>query len=189
MTMIRQPSKNKYLAPIHCAKRDLCMDDDTYRALLERVAKVRSSRDLSPAAATRVLHEFERLGWVNKAHSSRGRPHNFARLPLRIRKIEAQLASMGLDWAYADGIARQMFRIQRVAWIRRPDQLDAIIAALHAEQSKRLYLARIEARCQELGFSPESIPGVGPVAPGWRRQLSTLRAMLAALEIDDKEAP
>lgn len=182
MRMIRQPSKSPYLAPIHCARRDLCMDDDSYRALLERVAKVRSARDLSPAAAARVLEEFERLGWINKRRASRGRPHNFAELPDRIRKIEAQLASMGLDWAYADGMARQMFRIQRVAWVRRPDQLDAIIAALHNEQSKRLYLATIEERCQVLGIAPEAIPGMGPLPAGWRRHLGTLRAMLAAVE-------
>lgn len=182
MPMIRQPDKSRYLAPIHCAKRDLCMDDDAYRALLERVAKVRSARDLSPAAAARVLEEFERLGWINKRRRARGRPHNFAALPDRIHKIEAQLASMGLDWAYADGIARQMFKIQRVAWVRRPDQLDAIIAALHNEQSKRLYLARIEEVCQMRSIDPEAIPGMGPLPAGWRRHLGTLRAMFAALD-------
>lgn len=40
------------LAKIHIAKAQLGMDDDTYRALLARVAGVRSAKDLGPRQMT-----------------------------------------------------------------------------------------------------------------------------------------
>ena len=177
--MIQQPRKSKYLAPIHCARRDLGMDDASYRALLQRVAGVRSARDLSPSAAQRVLDEFRRLGWVGRPASA-GKPNNFAELPRRIRKIEAQLADLGLPWAYADGIVRQMYQVPRIAWARRPDQLDAVIAALHREQVKRLASA-VASRCTARSISPgDLVPGALPA--GWRSSLSTLRMMSRALD-------
>lgn len=177
--MIKHPKKTRYLAPIHCAKRALGMDDESYRALLQRVAGVRSSRDLSPKAAGRVLDEFRRLGWADNRDKSRGRPHNFSELPHRIRKIEAQLADLGLPWSYADGVARQMYQVQRVAWLRRPDQLDAVIAALHREQVKRTASA-IDARLAELGVSPGDLVQ-GALPDGWQRNLRILRLMSQAL--------
>lgn len=178
--MIQQPSKSKYLAPIHCARRDLGMDDASYRALLQRIAGVRSARDLSPSAAQRVLDEFRRLGWVGRRQAAAGKPGNFGSLPRRIRKIEAQLADLGLPWAYADGIVRQMYQVERIAWARRPDQLDAVIAALHREQVKRL-AASVESRCAALSISPGNlVPGALPA--GWRSSLSTLRMMSRALD-------
>lgn len=177
--MIQNPKKAKYMAPIHCAKRDLAMDDESYRALLKRVAGVSSARDLSPRAAERVLDEFRQLGWVDKHNRGRGKPHNFSALPPRVRKVQAQLADMGLSWSYADGIARQMFQIQRVAWLRRPDQLDAVIAALHQEQVRRLS-ARIHARMAELDVCPaDLVPGQLP--DNWARNLRLLRMMSLAL--------
>lgn len=177
--MIQNPKKNQYLAPIHCAKRDLDMDDDSYRALLQRIAGVRSSRDLSPRAARRVLDEFERLGWFDKRGKAPGRPRNFSALPNRVSKISAQLADLGLPWAYADGIARQMYQIQRIAWLRRPDQLDAVIAALHREQTKRLAEA-VDSRLADLGLSPADLMA-GSLPDGWRRNLRILRLMSQAL--------
>lgn len=177
--MIPTPKKTKYLAPIHCAKRDLGMDDDSYRALLQRLAGVRSARDLSPRAAGRVLDEFRRLGWVDK-RQGRGQPHNFSTLPNRVRKIQAQLADMGLSWSYADGIARQMYQIQRVAWLRRPDQLDAVIAALHREQVKRL-AEQVHERMADLGVCPaDLVPGSLP--DNWDRNLRLLRMVSLAMD-------
>lgn len=131
--------KQSLLAKIHIARHQLAMDDEAYRALLTRVAGVSSSRNLSDAKATAVLNEFQRLGWnAKRTPKSKGKPHNFGTsMPEMITKVEALLADMDLPWAYADGIAKQMFGIQRVAWVRDPKQLKAIIAALYNVQKKR----------------------------------------------------
>lgn len=56
---------------VQAAKRQLGLDDDAYRALLERVACVRSSSDLDQAGFTLLVLELERLGFNN---TSRGKP-------------------------------------------------------------------------------------------------------------------
>lgn len=51
------------LAKIHIAKKELALQDGEYRALLQRVARVASAKDLSETAAIAVIAEFKRLGW------------------------------------------------------------------------------------------------------------------------------
>ena len=53
----------------------------------------------------------------------------------QIQKIEAILADCGLPWAYADGIARQMFKIDRLRWCDT-EQLMKVTAALVYQQKK-----------------------------------------------------
>ena len=174
------------LSKIHIARQQLGMDDDIYRGLLARVAGVHSSKDLTSGQASRVLSEFERLGWVPKTtHKSKGKPHNFKSpaMPALITKIEAQLADMGLSWSYADAIAMQMFKVKRMAWLRKPAQLEALIAALHVEQEKRQLLGCVEALCASLGVSnPEMLEGLEELPKGWNRQRPILKALVERLE-------
>ncbi|MBO1856821.1 regulatory protein GemA [Burkholderia cenocepacia] len=51
------------LAKIHIAKQQLGMDDDTYRAMLRSVGGVQSSKELTPAGASRVLKHLEQSGF------------------------------------------------------------------------------------------------------------------------------
>jgi hypothetical protein len=53
----------KTLAKIHIAVKELCLDDDEYRGILERVCGVRSSRDLRPEQLMDLQRAFRRLGW------------------------------------------------------------------------------------------------------------------------------
>lgn len=171
------------LSKIHIAKQQLGMDDDIYRGLLARVAGVRSSKELNSRQASAVLNEFERLGWKPKPGAkTNGKPHNFDQMPARITKIEALLADMRLPWAYADALARQMFKVEFVAWVKVPKQLDALIAALHVEQEKRQLLQEVEGLCKELGVdAPERMAGLEQLPEGWQRQRPILRALVDAL--------
>lgn len=53
------------LAKIHIAKKDLALDDETYRHIIREVGKVESgsSADLTPLGRTRVLQHFRSKGW------------------------------------------------------------------------------------------------------------------------------
>jgi phage gp16-like protein len=169
-------------AKIHIARQQLGMDDDTYRAMLQRVAGVDSSTRLTAVAAAKVLSEFERLGFRAKALKTKGKPHNFDQLPEMITKIEAQLADMGLPWSYADGIAKQMWGVQRMAWTRQPKQLKAIIAALSVEQEKRGLLADLEELMRTVGArDPKWQATLDALPDGWRRHRPTLRKLVNAL--------
>ncbi|QLG90914.1 regulatory protein GemA [Pseudomonas yamanorum] len=124
-------TRNLQLSKIHIAKKDLGLDDETYRALLVRVAGVRSAKDLNPRQTGAVLAEFARLGWESAPAKKQGRkapkaPSDRAKL---VGKIEAFLAEAKRSWAYADGMAMRMFKVERVEWLD-PGQLQKIVAAL-----------------------------------------------------------
>lgn len=51
---------------IHTAKRSLCMDEDTYRAMLRNVAKVSSSAELTSRKFEAVLAHLQEVGFVRK---------------------------------------------------------------------------------------------------------------------------
>lgn len=65
-------ARRNRLAALHCARRDLGLDEDPYRDLLERVGGKRSAADLSDRQLDRVLGEMTRLGW-KPDHKSRMR--------------------------------------------------------------------------------------------------------------------
>lgn len=119
------------LAKIHIAKAQLGLDDDTYRALLARVAGVRSAKELSPRQIGAVLAEFERLGWKPAPPKKAGRkvPKPAPDRKKLLGKIEAFLAEANRPWAYVDGMALRMFQVERVEWCDS-EQLGRLIAAL-----------------------------------------------------------
>ncbi|SNT07279.1 gp16 family protein [Pseudomonas segetis] len=119
------------LAKIHIAKSQLGLDDETYRALLARVAGVRSAKELNPRQIGAVLAEFERLGFKPTAakRSGRAAPKPAVDRKALIGKIEAQLADADRPWAYADAMAKRMFKVERVEWCDS-DQLRRLVAAL-----------------------------------------------------------
>ncbi len=51
---------NKKLAVIHIVKRELSLSDEEYRNILERVAGVRSSRDLTDSQFHKLMRYFVR---------------------------------------------------------------------------------------------------------------------------------
>lgn len=61
--------RSRELAQIHIAKKDLGLDDETYRAMLWTVARVESAADLDFHARKRVLQHMKARGWKNKPAS------------------------------------------------------------------------------------------------------------------------
>ncbi|WP_439861605.1 gp16 family protein [Pseudomonas sp. MBLB4136] len=125
------------LAKIHIAKAQLGLDDDSYRALLARVAGVRSAKDLTKRQVGAVLAEFERLGFQPKPAKKAGRkaPKPTPDRQALLGKIEAFLAEAKRPWTYADAMALRMFKVDRLEWLDS-DQLRRLIAAL-AYDAKR----------------------------------------------------
>lgn len=171
------------LSKIHIARSQLDMDDDCYRALLRRVAGVESSKDLNTRQVARLMAELEWLGFKPKPSTkSKGKPQNAQQLGPRLDKVEAQLADMGLPWAYADALARQMFKVERVAWLKKADQLDAMIAALHVEQEKRGLLGNVEELLKLLGeHDPNWQTDLEGLPKGWERRRPILKSLVETL--------
>jgi len=130
--------RNLQLSRIHIAKKDLGLDDETYRALLKRVAGVTSAKDIGPMQAVAVLAEFERLGWEPKTKpkaKSRKVPNVAPGREKLVGKIHAFLAEASRPWEYADGMAQRMFKVERVDWLDAK-QLGSLVSAL-AYDAKR----------------------------------------------------
>lgn len=183
--MISRPNQAK----IHIARQQLSMDDAAYRALLARVAGVRSSTELGPRQVGAVLREFERLGFQPKPSAkTKGKPHNFAEQGAEITKIEALLADMKLPWSYADAIAKRMFKIERCAWLKTPKQYQGLIAALHVEQKKHELNAELEDLFNSLEYQhPERTAVLEGLPKGWNRSVPTLEAVVGALRAEQAE--
>lgn len=127
--------RNASLAKIHIAKKQLGLDDDTYRAMLQQHGGVTSSKDLTPLGAAKVLQHLERSGFKPKASPDK-RPKPAAGRAALVGKIEAQLASAGRPWAYVHGMAKKMFQVEKVDWLNE-EQLGKLVAALAYDAKRR----------------------------------------------------
>jgi len=121
------------LAKIHMAKKQLNMDDETYRAMLLIHGGVKSSADLTPEGINKVLRHLSQAGATFAKSKKHGRkPHNLPsgsdREP-KLKKIEALLAEAGYPWEYAAALAKRMYKKDKLEFCSH-DELSGIIAAL-----------------------------------------------------------
>jgi phage gp16-like protein len=118
------------LAQIHIAKVQLGLDDDAYRAILTQVTGKTSSKDLTWQGRKALLDHFKKIGFkVKSKPAGRTKPVVVKDRAALISKIEAQLAEAGRPWAYADGMAKRICKVDKIDWCE-PGQLTKIIAAL-----------------------------------------------------------
>lgn len=132
--------RRQQLARIHMARKQLGLDEDTYRALLLRVGGNESSGAMTTAQRNAVIAEFVRLGFKDQDRKARreafpGRPKGVDAKPM-LRKVEALLADSKRPWSYAHATAKQMFKVNRVEWLP-DDQLHKLVAALQADANRR----------------------------------------------------
>jgi len=119
--------RNKELAIIHIARKALGLDDETYRAMLHVCARVSSSGDLDCVGRAVVIAHLKQRGWKPSAP----KVANFkSRL---VWKVDQLLEALGLTRAYAEGIAKQMYKRQKLEWCNAKE-LRGIIAALVNKQ-------------------------------------------------------
>ena len=106
--------RNAALGKIHLAKKQLAMDDDTYRAMLLTIGGVKSSKELTPEGINKVVRHLEHVGAVfTKAKRAGKKPHNLDSESSRaayMSKIEALLAEAGRPWEYAKAMAKHMYK-------------------------------------------------------------------------------
>lgn len=175
------------LAQIHIARQQLGLSDEDYRAILARTAGVRSAKDLNDNGVSRVLNEFKRLGWQPKPSRRAGRKPNTFNKRAALHKIEAQLADMGLSWAYAEAIARRQTGIEKLEWLRSAQHFRGVIAALEVEQEKRDRLAAIDRWLAYTGESRDSLARRYQLPKGWERNRTLLGQLLEALSANSEQ--
>lgn len=134
-----QPRGNG-LAQIHIAKKQLGMNEDTYRAMLWGVARVHSAADLDHAGRAKVLAHLKASGFKSRPPTkpTPGRPRNMdhpTRGPM-LGKVEALLLDAGRPWAYAHEMAKHMFKVDALDFCHE-GQLHDLVAALEVDKRRR----------------------------------------------------
>lgn len=122
--------RTKEIAMIHIASKQLGMDEETYRAMLFTIARVRSSADLDHAGRQAVIAHLKSRGFVAPVLRAVGKDKQAT-----FNKIQALLKAANLSPAYADGIAFKMFGLRKIQWCDA-DQMRKIIAALKYQQQR-----------------------------------------------------
>lgn len=122
------------LAKIHIAKKQLAMDDDSYRAMLRSVGGVDSSKDLTSMGAAKVLRHFERIGFTPQPNKGR-RPIVTTSRARQIGKIEALLAEAHRPWAYLDGMVKRICKVGALEFCDSA-MLAKLIAALQIDAKR-----------------------------------------------------
>lgn len=124
------------LAKVHIAKKELGLEDETYRDILERVTGQRSAARLEDRQLGAVLSELRRLGW--KPRGRKPRPKN----PM-LRKIHA-LWGILADHGHVRSREEQAINsyIKRMTGIERPEWLTTADCSRVIESLKG-WLARV----------------------------------------------
>lgn len=139
MTPRRDPRRAQ-IAKIHLAANQLGLDDSTYRELLLRITNKDSSAAMSIQERDQVIQELKRLGFSDARKQGGatifpGRPENVDSVPM-LKKVEALLAAGGKPWSYATSMAKRMFKVERLEWLKA-DQLHRLIAALQIHANRK----------------------------------------------------
>ncbi len=135
-------ASNANLAKIHIAKKQLGMDDATYRAMLLTHGGVSSSKDLTLIGAAKVLAHLERCGFKPTSSKAGKRPVTTPDRAALTGKVEAQLANTGRPWTYVDGMAQRMFKVDKFSWLDA-EQMMKIVASLAYDAKRRAKRAHV----------------------------------------------
>lgn len=118
MGLAQRKIDRKKLAVLHIAKKQLGLDDETYRDILEACAGVRSAADLDSAGFSEVVRHFESCGFVSRFNPVSGRRrHPDMATDRQIKKIYALWWSMpgyyekGKEYRALRGFLQKRFRV------------------------------------------------------------------------------
>lgn len=135
--------RRRELAQIHVAKTQLAMTDDSYRAMLWAVARVKSAADLDWTGRKQVLDHMKRCGFkVKPAKAARTRA-------LASDDQSRKIRALWLDLAQA-GEVRDPSEAALASFVRRHTGADALQWLTTAQASRiiehlKRWRARVEA--------------------------------------------
>lgn len=136
---MKTESRRSLLAKVHIGAKALGMDDDTYRDMLEALTGQRSAGKLTEKQLALVIAAMRKRGWADEdQRPARKKPKARTAPDCRplLDKVGALLADSGRPWAYAVGMVKRMYGVERLEWAQ-PEQLRGVIAALVKDAKRR----------------------------------------------------
>lgn len=111
--------RNRLIRLIHVARRELAMDDDTYRDVLQRIGNVRSAADLDASKLQKVLDHLKACGFkVRPTRPTSSRPLAEDPESKKIRAIWLFLHQIG--------VVRDPSERALAAYVKRISGVDAL---------------------------------------------------------------
>jgi len=158
--------RRKTMAKIHIAKKDLGLDDDTYRAMLVELTGKDSSKALTDQQLGKVMHHLKKRGFKPKApaHTGSQRRQDTSAEATKVRALWLFLFELGevrdpsekalaayvkritrvedLHWIDSDQIAQVIETLKKWAVRILPDRVGALFATLTAAGFRTINTAR-----------------------------------------------
>ncbi len=130
--------RNALLATVHIAKKELDMDDVTYRDVLQAQIGVSSAGDATDKQLVRLVAYLRDCGWSDNRpkEAKHTKPTAIKGCEGLMDKIEAQLADAKLPWSYAEAIAKRVCKVARLEWCNAA-HLGKVIGALERNAQYR----------------------------------------------------
>lgn len=117
--MLYKDNRKTLMAKIHIAKKELALDDISYRALLQSSVGQSSCSQMSVSELHVVLASMKQKGFVPKPTRYKAQKVRkpTASKAAYLAKITALLTHYHLPQSYANGIAQKAFGVQFVHWL------------------------------------------------------------------------
>jgi len=127
-------NRQRLILLIHVAKRDLSMDDETYRAILQRIGKKASSADLTIPELEKVLEHLKRSGF--KVRSKAKPAQAKSSRPLAQDGASKKIRALWL-FLHELGAVKNPSEEALAAYVKRIAGVDAL-QWINGEQAERL---------------------------------------------------
>ena len=153
------PNRQRLIRLIHVAKRDLSMDDDTYRAILQRIGKKASSADLTIPELEKVLEHLKRSGFKVRS-KSKSAPKPAQAKPSRPLAQDLESKKIRALWLFLHelGAVKNPSEEALAAYVKRIAGVDAL-QWISGEQAERL----IETMKKwAMRFQPQAVKALVP---------------------------
>jgi len=148
------------LARVAIARKELGLDEETYRAILERLTGHRSAKDCTDGDLGRVLDEFKAKGWTPKPFQAKARAARPADHPAakKARALWISLHQLGVvrdrSDAALESFARRQLKVEALQWADK-QRIYKLIEALKAMAERAGWrqdgsVEEIKARLQAL---------------------------------------
>ena len=130
---MNQDKRKRLIKLIHVAKRELHMDDDTYRGILMQVGNSNSSSKMSISRLEAVLEHFKKVGFKVVSKAKVNLPLATDPQSKKIRALWLELHSKGIvrdssEFALAKMVKR-LTGVDSLKWITS-DQASMVIESL-----------------------------------------------------------
>ncbi len=135
-----QPSnRQRLIRLIHVAKRDLSLDDDTYRSILQRFGRKESSSDLTVPELEQVLEHLKRSGFKVRSKGKPAKPKAVKAKPSRPLAQDAESKKIRALWLFLHelGAVNNPSEEALASYVKRIAGVDAL-QWISGEQAERL---------------------------------------------------